>query len=290
MVKAPIWKDIYYSTVSDTILQYSINIAERGVIYTGRAYRKPGATATTINISKICQDYIKDSFDEVDFRNLTGTTYSHPDSYLEFNLINLANGNTLETYGFVYDWSYENWTGETRTVSNPINDHNVTGMYDFTTTYRQNPATYRYELATAISQVATGNSCGEVALYYKNRKGGWDAFLIEGTWTKSDAYTKYTYNRSFNNNTLEFENGTYHSQIITTYKLNTGWLNDLQSENLAFNLLSSNEVYLHNLCTDKVFPVVITDNAATYKTYRNNSRKLVNYQISVEESQRKEVL
>jgi len=91
-------------------------------------------------------------------------------------------------------------------------------------------------------------------------------------------------------NTLEFENGTYHSQIITSYQLNTGWLNDQQSENLAFNLLSSNEVYLHNLCSDKVYPVVITDNTATYKTYKNNSRKFVNYQINCEESQRKEVL
>ena len=271
------------------MLEYVINRTDRTVIYAGRAYQRPGGNGISINISKICQDYIKDSFADVDFRTLVGTTYVHPEAYVEFELRD-KNGNLLATYGFVYDWSYENWSGQTRTVSNPINGHYVQGMYSFNSTVRINSSTQATELATYVSQYGNSNGCGEIALYYKNRKGGWDSFLIEGTVTKKDEYTKYTYNRSFNNNTLEFENGTYHSQIITSYVLNTGWLSDTESDNLAFNLLSSNEVYLHNLCTDKVYPVVIKDNSATYKTYKNNSRKLVNYQINVEESQRKEVL
>ena len=286
--KNPIWQDVYY-TASTTMLEYAISIQERGTIYRGRAYMRPGANGISINISKICQDYIKDSFRDVDFRTLQ-SAYTHLDSYVEFNLINVATGNIINTYGFVYDWSYENWNGSNRTVSNPINGHYAPGMYNFTTNLQTSPTTGKLALVTLVSERNSGNACGEIALYYKNRKGGWDAFLVEGTVTKKDEYTKYTYNRSFNNNTLEFENGTYHSQIITSYVLNTGWLNDQESDNLAFNLLSSNEVYLHNLCTDKVYPVVIKDNTATYKTYKNNSRKLVNYQINVEESQRKEVL
>ena len=285
-IKAPIWQDIYYTSTTYTVLDYAVQINNQSTIYTGRAYQRPGGNGVSINISKICQDYIKDSFRDVDFRNYVNSSYVHPYSYVEFNLINVSNGTVLGTYGFVYDWSYENWDGSGRTVSNPINGHNMTGMYDFTSAFVASASA----ITTAVSTIATGNSCGEIALYYKNRKGGWDSFLIEGTWTKKDEYTKYTYNRSFNNNTLEFENGTYHSQIVTSYVLNTGWLNDEQSDNLAFNLLSSNEVYLHNLCTDKVYPVVITDNTATYKTYKNNSRKFVNYQINVEESQRKEIL
>lgn len=285
-IKAPIWQDIYYTSTAYTVLDYALQIDGQSTIYTGRAYQRPGASGVSINISKICQDYIKDSFREVDFRNYVGNTYEHPYSYVEFNLINVQNGTVLGTYGFVYDWSYEGWDGNNRTVSNPINGHTMTGMYSFNSSFNGTVS----GITTQVGTVLTGNSCGEIALYYKNRKGGWDSFLIEGTWTKKDEYTKYTYNRSFNNNTLEFENGTYHSQIVTSFVLNTGWLNDQQSDNLAFNLLSSNEVYLHNLCTDKVYPVVIKDNTATYKTYRNNSRKLVNYQLNVEESQRKEVL
>ena len=283
--KAPIWQDIYYTSTTYTMLEYVINRTDQTVIYAGRAYQRPGGAGISINISKICQDYLKDTFDGVDFRSLTGTTYIHPEAYVEFELRTRNEGTLLATYGFVYDWSYETWNGSARTVSNPINDHNVTGMYTFTTS-----CSSAGTVSTAIGKVATGNCCGDIALYYKNRKGGWDSFLIEGTVTKKDEYTKYTYNRSFNNNTLQFENGTYHSQIITNYILNTGWLSDQESDNLAFNLLSSNEVYLHNLLTDKVYPVVIRDNSATYKTYKNNSRKLVNYQINVEESQRKEVL
>ena len=289
-IKAPIWQDIYYTSTTYSVLDYAVQIVGANTIYTGRAYQRPGANGISINISKICQDYIKDSFRDVDFRTLTGSTYVHPDSYVEFNLINAANGTVLGTYGFVYDWSYENWYGQARIVSNPINGRTVAGMYDFSTLLRNVVSDNTMELATNIYLAGGGDSCGEIALYYKNRKGGWESFLIEGTWTKKDEYTKYTYNRSFNNNTLEFENGTYHSQIITSYQLNTGWLNDQESENLAFNLSSSNEVYLHNLCTDKVYPVVITDNTATYKTYKNNQRKLVNYTINCEESQRKEVL
>ena len=288
--KAPIWQDIYYTSTTYTMLEYVINRTDQTVIYAGRAYQRPGGNGISINISKICQDYIKDTFSNVDFRTLVGLTYVHPEAYVEFELRERSSGNLLNTYGFVYDWSYEGWNGSARTVSNPINNHKVAGMYDFITQCRINVSDNKPELATSIYTVAGGNACGEIALYYKNRKGGWDSFLIEGNVTKKDEYTKYTYNRSFNNNTLEFENGTYHSQIITSYVLNTGWLSDQESDNLAFNLLSSNEVYLHNLCTDKVYPVVIKDNSATYKTYKNNSRKLVNYQINVEESQRKEVL
>lgn len=282
-IKAPIWQDVYY-TANTTMLEYIINKTDQTVIYAGRAYRRPGGTGISVNISKICQDYLKDTFASVDFRNLAGTTYTHPEGYVEFQLRD-RNGNLLNTYGFVYDWSYEGWNGNARTVSKPINGHYAPGMYSFNTTF-----TTGNTLATYVGYAGNTNYCGEVALYYKNRKGGWDSFLIEGTVTKKDEYTKYTYNRSFNNNTLEFENGTYHSQIITSYQLCTGWLDDEESDNLAFNLLSSNEVYLHNLCTNKVYPVVIKDNTATYKTYKNNSRKLVNYQINVEESQRKEVL
>jgi len=285
-IKAPIWQDIYYTSTTYSILSYAVQIVGQTIIYTGRAYRRPGSSVLSINITKICQDYIKDSFRDADFRNYAGQSYMHPNSYVEFDLINLDNGALLDSYGFVYDWSYENWDGGNRTVSNPINEHYVTGMYSFNSIFNGSLS----GITTQIETVADGNYCGEIALYYKNRKGGWDSFLIEGTWTKKDEYTKYTYNRSFNNNTLEFENGTYHSQIVTSYVLNTGWLNDQQSDNLAFNLLSSNEVYLHNLCEDKVYPVILKDDTATYKTYKNNSRKLVNYQINVEESQRKEVL
>ena len=287
-IKAPIWQDIYYTSTAYTVLDYAILISGQSTIYTGRAYQRPGGNGVSINISKICQDYIKDSFREVDFRDYVGDSYIHPYSYVEFQLVNAQNGTELGTYGFVYDWSYEGWDGNARTVSNPINNHTMPGMYSFNS--RCGLVDEVLQIVTDVDEVETGNACGEIALYYKNRKGGWDSFLIEGTWTKKDEYTKYTYNRSFNNNTLEFENGTYHSQIVTSYVLNTGWLNDQQSDNLAFNLLSSNEVYLHNLCEDKVYPVVITDNTATYKTYHNNSRKLVNYQLNVEESQRKEVL
>lgn len=129
------------------------------------------------------------------------------------------------------------------------------------------------------------NYCGDWALYYSNRSGGWDSFLIEGNVKKIDNFEKYYINRSYNNTTMEWGKKVYHNEITTNYELHTGWLNDRQSEILAFNLLSSNQVYLHDLVNNKIIPVVITDDTAEYKTFKNNGRKMVNYTINVEASQ-----
>lgn len=128
--------------------------------------------------------------------------------------------------------------------------------------------------------------CGDMALYYLNARGGWDSFLIEGKVIKKDNYTIYEYDRAFSNQTIDYERGRYLNEIETAYELHTGWLTDSQSAILAKNLLGSNQVYAHNLVTDKIFPVVITDTSAEYKTYKNEG-KLVSYTINIVESQSK---
>lgn len=128
--------------------------------------------------------------------------------------------------------------------------------------------------------------CGDMALYYLNSKGGWDAFLIEGNIKKTDNYSIYEYNKSFNNNTINFERDRYLNEIETEYELHTGWLTDSQAANLTKNLLGSNKVYAHNLVENKIFPVVITNSSAEYKTYKNE-QKLISYTINIVESQGK---
>ena len=154
--------------------------------------------------------------------------------------------------------------------------------------------TYVKSLADKADTIITFNGgvkydvryCGDYAIYYLNSYGGWDSFLIEGKVKKFDDFTQYEYNKSFDNNTLQFEKTRYMNEIKTRYEMNTGWLTDEQAENLAKNLLGSTKLYVHNLVDDRIFPAIITDSSVEYKTFRNNGR-LVSYTINVQESQGK---
>ena len=142
--------------------------------------------------------------------------------------------------------------------------------------------------------------CGQGALIYRNRFGGWDSFLIEGNISKTDNYTKQNYRKKGGNNpdysidTLKYidEKRTEGVDIDTTYQAYTGWLTDEESERLVFHLLSSPTVFFQNLNkvnqlydTDSEFgallPVRITASSSEYKKFRNGKR-LVNYLITFE--------
>lgn len=129
--------------------------------------------------------------------------------------------------------------------------------------------------------------CGKgYALYYRNRLGGFDSFLIEGNTMKTDSYDRGSYLDVYNNNNpTDFGKISYHKDIKTTWTLYTGWLNDEEAENLSFNLLPSPQVYLHDLEKDTIKAVNITNSSVDYKTMRNQGYKIVQYQIDIEESQ-----
>lgn len=129
------------------------------------------------------------------------------------------------------------------------------------------------------------NQCINYVLYYVNARGGWDSFCIQGSGLKKENITAHTTDRSYDNNTMEFEQMRNVTEIQTVYELNTHYLTDEQSENLAKNLLGSNMVYLHDFTDGTIKPVIIQDKAVTYQTYQTNGKKLAQYKITVAESQ-----
>lgn len=272
MVISPIWKDVSY-TSSTTPLKYTISVDDTE-IFNGIAYARPNADYVIFNINKICQNWLGSVLPDI--RTFTGT-YTHENAFRTFTLKN-DSGTTLETYKFLYDWSYDNYfTGQTCSLNKPINGKTAYGQVVFSTIFNGSSVT------TTISTTA-GNSCGEYVVYYLNRYGGWDSFLIEGNVVKTDVYDKYYTNKSFNNTSLDFERKVYNNQITTNYELNTGWLTDAQSDNLAFNLLPSNAAYLHDLVKNEIKPIVITNAETEFKKFRNG-KKLCSYKITVENSQ-----
>ena len=202
-----------------------------------------------------------------------------------FAIFNASGDTQLKAYRYVYDWSYGDITAD-GILTKPINGHADSRMVKLGTSVE--PSLYYRN--HSIPSIYTSGYCGDYAIYYLQRNGGWAAFLIEGNSKKTDRYEKYSYNMAFDNNKAMFEESTYHNQITAEWQLSTGWLTDEQAENLAFNLIPSNRVFLHDLKNDKIIPVIVSNDSIDYKTFKNTGRQLVRYDITLTESQKKQML
>lgn len=283
-VRYPIWQDVYFTGATDTLDYYILmdtGSASREIIYQGRAYLQPNQSNVKINISKICQNYLSNNIEDGNsIRNLDNVNINSMKVFAIFN----ASGDTqLKAYRYVYDWSYGDLSAD-GILTKPINGHADSRMVKLGTSVE----TSLYYRNHSIPSIYTSGYCGDYAIYYLQRNGGWAAFLIEGNSKKTDRYEKYSYNMAFDNNKAMFEESTYHLQITSDWRLTTGWLSDEQSENLAFNLLASNRVFLHDLKNDKIIPVIISNSETEYKTFKNTGRQMVNYTIELRESQKKQ--
>lgn len=280
MVKAPIYKDTYYTTTASSLV-YTISTDE-GVVFTGKAYRYPNSDTLKININKICRNFLDNDIQAL--LESSASSMTNANACKTFTLKN-GNGTVLETYMFLYDYDYDHsWYGAAETLSMPINGKYVSGMLTMRTTVSSTGTVTNYKTNSAYNKRV---NCADYILYYLNARGGWDSFVIEGNVTKSDKITQYTTDKVFDNTTLDFENNRYVSEIQPQYIMNTGWLTDEESANLAKNLIGSNKVYVHSLAEQRIFPAVITDTNITYQTYAGNNKKMAQYKINIKESQTK---
>ena len=126
------------------------------------------------------------------------------------------------------------------------------------------------------------SDCRRYVLYYVNAYGGWDSLLIEGNVKETDTITRYTREMEYDNRNVQ-NRGTqnYANEIVKSYNLVTGWLSDEEASRMH-HLINSTEVYLYDIITQEMIPVVIPSTSCEYKTYKNNGCKLVNYSINVD--------
>lgn len=138
--------------------------------------------------------------------------------------------------------------------------------------------------------------CGNGCLYYRNRFGGWDVFLIEGNISRTDSFSKDQYTK-FGLNYLRnsWNKVTDTNTITVAYEMSTGWLTDDEAERLSYHLLSSPVVYFKPFDNERyeydsgsLISVNITNSNAEYKKFRNG-RNLIRYTITMEESKQKRV-
>ena len=282
----PIWKDTYYTfnTIYSSVV-YAIKL-DGAVIFNGKAYKSPNKSDITININKICQNYLRTNIEPVlqsyidngewpENNLLDGIVYT-------FSLVD-SEDNVLENYDFINDWSYERMEVGYGTLDAPINGHYTPRMLRLSTRFEGVDSVYLDNDSDKYNIVG----CGDYAVYYQNLYGGFDSLLLESVKsTVKDNYTTHLYNKSFNNTTIAFEEGRYIAEIRTMYDLGTGLLTDEEAEILTKHLLSSNNVYLHDLVNDKIFPVLISNKEGVYKT-KENQKGPVAYRIQFTASQSK---
>lgn len=289
---SPIWKDYYvYFNTNESPVSYSIRINGEA-IFTGKAWCPPSYNQSTFKtkINHICENYLYNEMPE--FRNITEYSKGilHYDAIRTFQIFNDDKLQIIDEVTFVYDWSYDptiNYNNSSVMMSKPINSKGKEGMFFFRTSCdgRTVQTTISREPLYTYEIVPDCNS--KWALYYLNRYGGWDSFLIEGHVTKKDGFNRNNISHQYDNNSLEFGTTPYMTEISSSYEIHTGWMNERESEILASNVFPSTRLYLHNLETDEVIPVIVNDADVLYKNRNNSGRKLLNYTINVVTSQKK---
>lgn len=121
--------------------------------------------------------------------------------------------------------------------------------------------------------------CNTHAIYYVNAYGGWDSLLLKGRASQKDNYVRHTMKVGYDNTTIEGR-GTvnYANEVQKTFTLQSGWISELGASRMH-HLLGSTMVYLQDLATGEMMPVIITNSECEYKTHAGEGNKLINYTI-----------
>ena len=112
--------------------------------------------------------------------------------------------------------------------------------------------------------------CPRYVLYYLNAYGGWDALPVEGKTRESDSVSHYN-NEMVYDNTDPSARGkeNYLNELKHTFEFCTGWLNNQQSSKMH-HLLNSPSVFVHDMESDLIRPVVLTNTSTEYKNDKSS--------------------
>lgn len=319
----PIWKDhpITIAT-SEAYVDYEIQLEDGTTIYTGRAFKLPGADSVRIIPNEVCAPYVAVTttvplLGEYSL-NARGSDYMTKEFTLK------ANG-TAQTFIFSANYGYQ------PEVPNIIANAPITGkiarnqllMISLYHANSENPTRiYLYynrldvgwtghvsELLLPSGMEMTADlhryynirvqagsedliydivdTCARYILYYVNAFGAWDSLIVDGTVKQTDEYTRETFKKSYVTTIDKRQpRGTVvlQNDITRKYSLVTDWLTDEQSGRMH-HLLGSTNVYLYDMVTGEYIPVVLTTSSCEYKTFRNQGAHLVNYTIEATAAQ-----
>lgn len=116
----PLWKDYVVNLGTGDSIQYRILLHDvEYVIYTGKAYKKPGETNITVKVNDICADYIVNVLP-----TLSQAEFTMLNLPLQFDVQKYASSawTTVASPTFLNDWSYDyGYNPATMGMARPIN-------------------------------------------------------------------------------------------------------------------------------------------------------------------------
>ena len=294
------------------------------LIFSGKVYAQKTDSVRSINVNDIIEDYTSDSIDitssqrwqktenEKVFTLATGvnetemsdmfnlvvtddwsytdraTTYftSDPICYTldsrQYFIFSVQNkyGDTLPSYSYQTDLVSVDGveTGDYKVVSDEsytqiIKD--ISNLKEIDITEMNNVDDTRY------FKVCTTKN--KYCLYYKNLYGGYDSILLNPTSQLSASITDNTLTTDYDTTVLNHYKRSYSKTIQNKWTLKTNLLNDTQSEKMR-HIYTSNQMWLHNLETGRLYAVNPVDKTFTEKTFKSNKHKPLSYTITVEEA------
>lgn len=313
----PAWKDevIRQYALGAGTLTYSLKDGEN-IIFRGRSHNVSDTNTYTIPFSSIARDYVdaritlvlsKDVQDEVTYsRTITVLGVSPTQEYLIYNDYSYEDVEVSVDRPFVLSRPLSNVVDPRQylfcTVANLSGVANSVairqGMVKLASADVANCRTFTLLLSKdedlnlrtlVISGVyktmgyEVRETNADYCLYYLNAYGGYDHLLIKGNSLMSESYTRTEVRRNELNTTLKHNRDIIATDISRKWQLHTDYLSDEQWA-LTHHLLGSPHIFLHNLNTGEVTPVIITAHQADWKTYRNQGNRKSNLTIEVEEA------
>lgn len=119
-----------------------------------------------------------------------------------------------------------------------------------------------------VTYKVRSEACPRYALYYVNAYGGWDSLLIDGNDRRIDTYDRHTIDMDYDNaDPAARGRDDYAIEVTPNLELHTGYLTDEQSARMH-HLLGSTHVYLYDLPTGVVRPLVLTNTECEFKRFR----------------------
>ena len=318
----PIWKTTVVEVAGQGYVDYTVS-TEGEVIYSGRAYQMPGEENINFELNEIVRDYV----DNYLWWREGYQTPSGWERTFTLTLGNGGGGDYIFTKDWSYkelDYSSSQVICLNEPIINEIpagcyvpvcvfspqkagnvsfTSSTMPGSYGILYTANlDNPRQARY-LAVATPGYSYGYSRNATyrnlqvykgaadcktryVLYYENAYGGIDALPVQGNATATDKITAYTTKNAVRVPSTTFSYRRYLNEIQKSWEFKTGYLSDEQASRMH-HLIESTMVYVWDIETATLYPVVIDETSLTYKTYKNQGRKFFNYSFKVRESQDK---
>ena len=321
----PIWKDyVEYSSSDGEYRIYDENTNE--LIYTGTATVMPYMDEAELYINDVVRGKMNSAINLFPTTGYTGIVRQYilpiriemPDGetyYTKFrndysyqNALPLSNTNCIShpinnklhpKQLFICSWFNDDEVENVNLNIAGVNRAIYANILNAGLNYTMGLSNYNFANRNDITLEFTGDTIqyrvmdctnSNYVLYYKNAYGGWDSFVIEGNVVRSDKISNSSYRKFYLNNRIKGNKQSanlvnYLTTIQPSYTMYTHYMRDEESLRMH-HLLESNEVYLHIIDEDMIYPILITDKTVDYQSYTNNGKKMVQYVIHAETSQR----